>query len=92
MPRSVVLILILLAPPAILLLGGLRRESVAPTPLEKLKACYEKKHVPTADHAKFPALQREFSSTQDVMQACISWHTERGHEVMASSHFRARKD
>ncbi|HLP16087.1 MAG TPA: cytochrome C, partial [Bacteroidota bacterium] len=56
-------------------------------PITDLKAKYVKKHVPSADHTKFPALQKKFSTPQEVTQACNSCHTERHKEVMASSHW-----
>ncbi|NBC81978.1 MAG: tetrathionate reductase family octaheme c-type cytochrome [Bacteroidetes bacterium] len=55
--------------------------------LERLKQEYALKPVPSVDHNKLPALQRTFNSPQEVTEACISCHTERHKEVMASSHW-----
>jgi octaheme c-type cytochrome (tetrathionate reductase family) len=57
------------------------------TPLERLRAEYSRRHVPSVDHAKHAALQQPFASPRDVTSACLSCHTERGSEVMASSHW-----
>ena len=92
MNRMAVLIVVVLALLATLLVGRLRKETVVPTPLEQLKLRYAKKHLPSVDHAKLPALQREFSSPQDVTQACLSCHTERGNEVLASSHWNWERE
>jgi octaheme c-type cytochrome (tetrathionate reductase family) len=43
--------------------------------------------VPSVDHSKLDALKRPFASPGDVTTACLSCHTERGTEVMASSHW-----
>ena len=55
--------------------------------LEQLKQEYGIKPVLSIDHSKLPALQREFSTPQEVTEACIQCHTERHKEVMASSHW-----
>ncbi|MCI0606389.1 tetrathionate reductase family octaheme c-type cytochrome, partial [bacterium] len=58
-----------------------------PAPLEQLRARYSQKTIPSADHSKLQSLQRTFASPQEVTIACLSCHTERGKEVMASSHW-----
>jgi octaheme c-type cytochrome (tetrathionate reductase family) len=85
--RRIVLFFILLALAAIVVVGALRSRQVAETPLDQLKARFARKHVPSVDHSKLPALQQEFVSARDVTAACLSCHTERGREVMASSHW-----
>jgi octaheme c-type cytochrome (tetrathionate reductase family) len=55
--------------------------------LEKLKKDYAIKPVSSIDHSKLPALQREFSTPQEVTEVCISCHTERHKEVMNSAHW-----
>jgi len=55
--------------------------------LEHLKQEYAIKPVSSIDHSKLPELQRGFATPQDVTEACISCHTERHKEVMASSHW-----
>jgi octaheme c-type cytochrome (tetrathionate reductase family) len=85
--RRIVLSLVLLGLAATVAVGTLRSRQVAATPLEQLKARFARRHVPSVDHARLPALQREFASGPEVTDACLSCHTERGGEVMASSHW-----
>ena len=85
--RRVILPLILFALAVIVAAGTLRSRQVPPTPLEQLKQRLARRHVPSVDHSKLAALQQPFTSGRDVTAACLSCHTERGHEVMASSHW-----
>ncbi len=55
--------------------------------LEELKQKYTKKPISPIDHSKLDILNKEFKSPQQVTEACISCHTERHKEVMASSHW-----
>lgn len=55
--------------------------------LEQLKQEYAIKPVPSVDHSKLPALQKEFATPQDVTEACIGCHTERHTEIMNSAHW-----
>lgn len=55
--------------------------------LEKLKQEYSVTPVPSVDHSKLPALQKVFSTPQEVTEACNSCHTERHKEVMNSAHW-----
>jgi len=80
----VVIILGILIP---LLIGSLRRPAIEPRPVQDLKTEFAAKHIPSVDHMKLAALQRKFSTPQEVTQACIACHTERAGEVMASTHW-----
>ncbi|WP_456386210.1 tetrathionate reductase family octaheme c-type cytochrome [Profundibacter sp.] len=42
----------------------------------------------TADHEKFPILQREFTSGPEVTAACLTCHTEADDQMMHSIHFK----
>lgn len=42
----------------------------------------------TADHTKFPILQRVFTSGPEVTTACLSCHTEADDQMMHSIHFK----
>lgn len=46
----------------------------------------------TADHSKFPILQREFTSGPEVTTACLSCHTEADDQMMHSIHFKWKFD
>jgi octaheme c-type cytochrome (tetrathionate reductase family) len=41
----------------------------------------------TADHSKFKALQGPFTSGPEVTQACLTCHTEAGHQFMKTTHW-----
>jgi len=58
------------------------------TELDLLKLEYSEKHVSSVDHTKFDVLKKPFSSPEEVTEACLSCHTERGKEVLNSSHFQ----
>jgi len=47
----------------------------------------DRKGGPSVDHSKFEILQQEFKSAHDVTAACLTCHTERDKEVMATSHW-----
>ncbi len=85
--RAVPLVLVTVAVFGVLLTGALEQKGRDPGPLAELKARYAKKRVPSVDHAKLQALQRKFTSPQEVTEACLSCHTGRGKEVMATSHW-----
>jgi octaheme c-type cytochrome (tetrathionate reductase family) len=73
-------------------IGTVMQKEQGPTPLEQLKEKYSRKHVASVDHSKLAALQTQFSSPQQVTQACLSCHTERGKEVMASTHWNWKRE
>lgn len=41
----------------------------------------------TVNHATFPQLNKDFKSPQEVTNACLGCHTERGKEVMKTAHW-----
>lgn len=43
--------------------------------------------ISTADHSTFDTLQRDFESGPDVTRACLTCHTEAGHQVRQSIHW-----
>ncbi|NQT97631.1 MAG: tetrathionate reductase family octaheme c-type cytochrome [Candidatus Marinimicrobia bacterium] len=55
--------------------------------LEQLKQEYALQPVSSVDHSKLPALKKEFKTPQEVTAACISCHTERHKEIIASTHW-----
>jgi octaheme c-type cytochrome (tetrathionate reductase family) len=72
---------------AVLLVGSFKRQTGRSDQVQDLKRTYARKHVPSVDHKKFAILQKKFASAHDVTPACISCHTERHKEVMASTHW-----
>ena len=69
------------------LLAGSWRSNAGAEAVRELKARYSKKHTASVDHSKLPVLERKFNSPLEVTPACISCHTERHKEVMASTHW-----
>ncbi len=45
-------------------------------------------HSLTADHHKFPVLQKEFKSPEEVTQACLSCHNEAAQQVQNTIHWK----
>jgi len=48
--------------------------------------------TPSVDHSKFDILNQPFDSAQQLTAACLSCHTERGHEIMATSHWNWERE
>ncbi len=55
--------------------------------LEALKIEYLTEHQSGVDHGKMEILQQDFSNPHEITAACLSCHTERGHELLQSAHF-----
>ncbi|MBN2806763.1 MAG: tetrathionate reductase family octaheme c-type cytochrome [Prolixibacteraceae bacterium] len=72
---------------ALVLVNVLHKEVYYNLKLEQLKQEYAIQPVSSVDHRKFPALQKTFETPQEVTEACISCHTERHKEIMASAHW-----
>lgn len=49
-------------------------------------------HVSSTDHAEFDILKQEFNSPFEVTEACISCHTGRDDEIMASAHWKWERE
>lgn len=65
----------------------IKSRDVEPDRLEVLKEQFEKRVEPTVDHSKLPALQKKFSTPQEVTKTCISCHTEAPKQIMKSNHW-----
>ncbi len=89
--RKTILVLLLLGLAATVMVGTFRRQAASVSPLNRLKATRAARHVPAADHSKLVALKRTFNSPREVTETCLSCHTERGGEVMASSHWNWKR-
>jgi octaheme c-type cytochrome (tetrathionate reductase family) len=44
-------------------------------------------YVSSTDHSQFPILQQDFDRPQDLTAACLTCHTERDQEIMATAHW-----
>lgn len=66
---------------------ALKTKDTSPSAVAVLKERLAKKPAPSVDHSKFEVLKTKFPKPQNVTEACISCHTERGKEVMKSNHW-----
>jgi octaheme c-type cytochrome (tetrathionate reductase family) len=87
MRRMIPLFLVTVAVFAILVAGSFGRRSGGAKAVQDLKSRLQKKPTKPVDHSKLPALQKTFSSPQQVTEACISCHTERHKEIMNTAHW-----
>jgi len=85
--RFIPLVLVAGAVFAVLLAGSLRRQTGRSDQLQELKKQYARKHIASVDHRKFAILQKKFTSAHEVTPVCVTCHTERHKEVMASTHW-----
>ena len=90
--KKIPLIFVVLGIGIMLFIGALTKENSQSVKFDLLKQRYARKHIPSVDHAKLPALQKTFSSPQKVTLACISCHTESHKEVMQSSHWNWERE
>ena len=66
---------------------GKRLEQHTPVNVE-----FSADHVSSTDHTEFEILQKDFNSPQEVTEACISCHTGRDDEIMASAHWKWERE
>ena len=92
MKKSSIVLLIIIGISFLITLPFLKRASTTSEDLVILKAKYAKKHQPSVDHTKFAILQKKFSSPYEITEACLSCHTERGKEIMQSSHWNWERE
>ncbi len=60
--------------------------------LSVLREKFVKEENKSVDHKKFVILNQKFTDPTKVTEACLSCHTERGKEVMASSHWKWERE
>jgi octaheme c-type cytochrome (tetrathionate reductase family) len=86
--RMIPLVLVTIAIFMVVVAGGIFRDESGTEAVRELKARYAKKKVRGVDHARLPALQKNFASGPQVTQTCISCHTERHKEVLNIPHWK----
>jgi len=52
-----------------------------------VKVEFSADHVASTDHTEFDLLKQDFETPHEVTEACITCHTGRAEEVMATSHW-----
>lgn len=78
--------------PLLIVTVVLRQPEADHTKLEELRAKYPVRHHSGTDHSKMEALQKDFKNPHEITAACLSCHTERGGELLHSSHFRWERE
>jgi len=66
--------------PLVIVTVALRQPDGENAQLEALKAKYPIEHQAGVDHSKMEILQQDFQNPHEITAACLSCHTERGHE------------
>ena len=67
-------------------------DSVRSFPIENYIFKADRNTAPSVDHSKFEVLQQTFENAHQVTEACLSCHTERDKEIMATSHWKWERD
>ena len=86
MLRNILLVIVVVII-SLVMVNILHQEDNYNLKLESLRHKYALKAIPSVNHSKLSALQRNFKTPQEVTEACLSCHTETHKEVMASSHW-----
>jgi octaheme c-type cytochrome (tetrathionate reductase family) len=73
--------------PLLIVTVVLRQPEPDSSRLEDLRSKYPTEHIQGSDHSKMEVLQQDFSNPHEITAACLSCHTERGHEFLQSPHF-----
>ena len=76
----------------VIVLGQSDGDSLQKFPIVHYKMKADRNTTPSTDHAKFKILQEPFESAHDVTAACLSCHTNRDKEVMATSHWMWQRE
>lgn len=85
--KKVIIVLLIIFIPQILVFAIIYIGKNSKAPL------YEKRtEITSVDHKKFKELQKEFESPYEVIQACLSCHTERGKELMNTAHWNWERE
>ena len=67
--------------------SNFKKDSSRSFPIVNYKYKSERNTTPSTDHTKFKILKQTYDSAQQVTAACLSCHTERDKEIMATSHW-----
>lgn len=85
--KNIITFILAVIVPLLIITVVLRQASTENKLLEELREDYSIPHVPSVDHSKHEVLQQEFTNPHEITAACLSCHTERGEELLMSSHF-----
>jgi len=90
--KKILLILVVLGALLSVFFSLIRPGKTDETNLSRLKEKFSKKKIASVKHSKFEVLQKNFTSPQQVTEACIGCHTERHTEVMKSNHWNWERE
>lgn len=90
--KKTLLFILMIIFPIVIISMVLSKSPEDKTEVETLKEKYAEKHIASVDHSKHEVLQKDFKSPHEVTAACLSCHTERGAEVMATAHWNWERE
>lgn len=82
----IITLLVVVILPGFIILVTFRQAVPKPDP-HQVEMSIRSEKISSVDHSKFEILQQQFSRPQDVTAACLSCHTERDKEIMATAHW-----
>ena len=86
--KFITYILVLLVPWYLIYIIGYSVEESNLISADSIIVDFEKEKLPSVvDHSKFEILNKDFSSPQQVTEACVSCHNKRHKQVMKSAHW-----
>lgn len=90
--KKTILFILIIVFPLIILSMVLSDALEDKSDLDDLKDKYSEKHIPSVDHSKLEELQKDFNTPHEITAACLSCHTERGEQVMATAHWNWERE
>jgi len=69
-----------------------KADSVRSFPLVNYIFKADRNNSPSVDHSKFEILNQDFEDAHQLTAACLSCHTERDKEIMATSHWKWERE
>ncbi|OYT11840.1 MAG: cytochrome C [Bacteroidetes bacterium 4572_112] len=93
--KKIIQILLVIVIPEIIIFSMIAsyNPDIVTTPFDNSKIQRVQRDSFPADHSKFAELQKDFKTGQEVTEACIKCHTERGKEFMKNEHWKwVKKD
>ncbi len=82
----VITILVVLVLPGFIIYQTFIRAKMQLEP-HQVEIAFKADHISSVDHSQFAELKKNFKQPQEVTAACLSCHTGRGEEVMATAHW-----
>jgi len=90
--KKTILFILIIVFPIVIVSMVLSKSDEDDTGIEVLKEKYSEKHIASVDHSKLKELQKDYNSPHEVTATCLSCHTERGKEVMATAHWNWERE